>query len=511
MRITNNMIVNNTKVNMNLNKVNVDIYNNQMSNQKKISRPSDDAIVAIRSLRLSDNLSEVSQYYEKNIPDAESWLDVTETALVNMNKLLNDVYKECVNGSTDTLTADNRNAILKNLQALQDQVYQEGNADYAGRTVFTGYKTNQTLTFTNDENNTQYTLTENFTYHDIEETKYHANLVKVPKTAAEIAAGIPTEGVADNTDPTKSPMPDMIVNERIRLSYDNIDTNPAPEITVTYKDAAGVDQTQTITATVTNSKDWETAQYQIGDNEVLFIQDTGEIIVGKNVSEDLKTNKANIAVEYTKTGFKKGELRPEHYYDCTKTDTVSGHSVTYTKENQEITYMISANQLLAINTQPEEVFDSSIGRDVQELTNIVQAAIDAHAKITEIKGMMKEAQYEGEEIQAQLKLWLKAAEKEAAYADDNMQKVYGNYVTKFQNYMTDVNLTITDVGSKASRLALTKDRMCSQKSNIEELKSTNEDRELSDIVIDYTAAYTAYTASLQAASKINSSSLLDFL
>ena len=173
--------------------------------------------------------------------------------------------------------------------------------------------------------------------------------------------------------------------------------------------------------------------------------------------------------------------------------------------------MISANQLLAINTQPEEVFDSSIGRDVQELTNIVQAAIDAHAKITEIKGMMKEAQYEGEEIQAQLKLWLKAAEKEAAYADDNMQKVYGNYVTKFQNYMTDVNLTITDVGSKASRLALTKDRMCSQKSNIEELKSTNEDRELSDIVIDYTAAYTAYTASLQAASKINSSSLLDFL
>ena len=306
MRITNNMIVNNTKVNMNLNKVNVDIYNNQMSNQKKISRPSDDAIVAIRSLRLSDNLSEVSQYYEKNIPDAESWLDVTETALVNMNKLLNDVYKECVNGSTDTLTADNRNAILKNLQALQDQVYQEGNADYAGRTVFTGYKTNQTLTFTNDENNTQYTLTENFTYHDIEETKYHANLVKVPKTAAEIAAGIPTEGVADNTDPTKSPMPDMIVNERIRLSYDNIDTNPAPEITVTYKDAAGVDQTQTITATVTNSKDWETAQYQIGDNEVLFIQDTGEIIVGKNVSEDLKTNKANIAVEYTKTGFKKG-------------------------------------------------------------------------------------------------------------------------------------------------------------------------------------------------------------
>ena len=44
------------------------------------------------------------------------------------------------NGSTDTLNQDDRNIILKQLPAMSDQVYSEGNADYAGRTVFTGYR-----------------------------------------------------------------------------------------------------------------------------------------------------------------------------------------------------------------------------------------------------------------------------------------------------------------------------------------------------------------------------------
>ncbi|MDE7062881.1 MAG: flagellar hook-associated protein 3, partial [Lachnospiraceae bacterium] len=86
MRITNNMIMSNTKININGNKTSLDTLNNQMSSQKKISSPADDPVVAIRALRLRSNLSQINQYYEKNIPDAESWLEVTETALTNMKK-----------------------------------------------------------------------------------------------------------------------------------------------------------------------------------------------------------------------------------------------------------------------------------------------------------------------------------------------------------------------------------------------------------------------------------------
>ena len=58
MRVTNNMMLRNTTSNINNNKYSVNSLNNQMSSQKKISRPSEDPVVAIRALRLRSNLSE---------------------------------------------------------------------------------------------------------------------------------------------------------------------------------------------------------------------------------------------------------------------------------------------------------------------------------------------------------------------------------------------------------------------------------------------------------------------
>ncbi|MCI9137694.1 MAG: flagellar hook-associated protein FlgL, partial [Lachnospiraceae bacterium] len=160
MRVTNSMISRNSMKNMNNNKVNVDTLNTQMTTQKKINRPSDDPIIAIRALRLRSNLNELNQYYERNIPDAQSWLEITEGALTNMEKILDNIYEKCVDGSTDVKTQEDRAAILKDLQSLRKQVYAEGNADCAGRTVFTGFKTNSQLTFLENEKDTTYEITE---------------------------------------------------------------------------------------------------------------------------------------------------------------------------------------------------------------------------------------------------------------------------------------------------------------------------------------------------------------
>ena len=168
MRITNNMIMGNTKTNINGNKINVDTLNSQMSSQKKINKPSDDPVIAIRALRLRSSLSQINQYYEKNIPDAESWLEVTETALNNMKKVLTDIHTLCVNGATGTMNEEDRNTVLKQLQALSKQVYSEGDADYTGRTLVTGYKTNNTLTFQTDSTDS-YNIKEYLSYENMEE------------------------------------------------------------------------------------------------------------------------------------------------------------------------------------------------------------------------------------------------------------------------------------------------------------------------------------------------------
>ena len=135
MRVTNNMITSNTKSNINANKVLVDKYNTQMTTQKKINKPSDDPVIAIRSLRMQTSLSHIDQYLNNNISDANSWLNVTDTRSL------------CVKGATDTLKEDDRRTILNQLKSLSDQIYAEGNADFSGRTVFTGYRTTEQLTF----------------------------------------------------------------------------------------------------------------------------------------------------------------------------------------------------------------------------------------------------------------------------------------------------------------------------------------------------------------------------
>lgn len=51
MRITNKIMQNNNLSNINTNKILQDRLSTQMSTEKKINRPSDDPVVAIRALR----------------------------------------------------------------------------------------------------------------------------------------------------------------------------------------------------------------------------------------------------------------------------------------------------------------------------------------------------------------------------------------------------------------------------------------------------------------------------
>ena len=508
MRITNNMILSNTKSNINSNKLLVDKYNTQMTTQKKISKASEDPVIAIRSLRLSTTMCQINQYAENNIPDAIAWMNVTENALTNMKDILTDIRTQCVNGSTDTLTSDDRQTILDNLKALSEQVYSEGNAEYAGKSVFTGYRTSDTLTFQQDEPDTTFEIEQSFDYRDLEEKRYYTGEVAIP------------EAVTDNTVPCDTKISENSF-ERVRLAYNGDVT--IDNFSYSYVDEAGDKQNVTLVADGTaqngfkvyeTEKEWEAAAGErvVADDEVIFIEETGEFIFGKDVANTISDNRAEISVDYTKKGFGNGEAKPYYYYDCRDiSDDDARHHVSYTKEDQDINYTTASNTVTTINTQADMIFDTEIQRDVNELVNIVQRSINANTKVEKLKTMMAEAQYQDEDSQKMLQGYLDAAQKEADYADDNMQKTYENYITRFDSYMESVNIAIIDVGSKQNSLKLTQVRVENQQTTIEELKSNNEDRDISDIIIDYYASYNAYTSSLTAAGKLNESNLLQYI
>ena len=506
MRITNNMITNNTKTNINNNKILVDKYNNQMTTQKKISKASEDPVVAIRSLRLQTNLNHIDQYVDNNIPDAESWLETTSTALGNMKDILTDIRTQCVNGSTDTLTADDRKTLQQQLGALVDQVYTEGNADYAGRTVFTGYRTSSMLTFQEDTSDTVYEITQDFDFNDINEHRYYFGATEVPTVVDSTTTDCQTD-VSEET------------LYRYRLAYEGVD---GTNLSLSATDSTGATSALTVEVYATQ-EDWEAASAAgtTFTSDAVLIEESGEIIFSPDMADTLKDGEATLSITYEKTGFDKGEVRPEYYYDCkdlslctrdaagTWTDLTK--QVSYTKENQEINYTIANSTLLTVNTQASDVFTTDIQRDVEELISCVEYAISAHDKVDKITAMMTETQYADDESQAKLQTYLDAAQKEADYADDNLQKTYGSYITNFDNYLTNVNTAITNVGSMQDRLSLTKTRVENQQTTISELKTNNEDRDLSDIIIDYYASYNAYTASLTAAGKLGDQTLLNYI
>ena len=166
---------------------------------------------------------------------------------------------------------------------------------------------------------------------------------------------------------------------------------------------------------------------------------------------------------------------------------------------------------MTINTQIHDVVSADCYRDLAELTDIVQAAINAHTTVSNIESMIASVDYTSDTEQMYLKDCLEKANKQMAYADDQLQKVFGRQISHFEKYMNRVNLAITDVGTRGDQLSLAENRISNQKTTFTQLKSNNEDEELSDVTIDYTSAYTAYQASLQAAGKIDDMSLLDYL
>ena len=150
MRITTKMMQSTSLRNLNTNKYRQENLVNQMSTGKKITRPSDDPVIAIRSLKLNSTVDKIDQFYEKNASDADSWLDLTRSALATVMEVLGDVKKDAVSMKSTYKEVKERDAIIKNLKMAIEEIYSTGNADSAGRSVFTGYRTDMPLSVKTD-------------------------------------------------------------------------------------------------------------------------------------------------------------------------------------------------------------------------------------------------------------------------------------------------------------------------------------------------------------------------
>ena len=212
MRITNKIMQNNSLYNINNNKITENQLNTMMSTGKKITRPSDDPVIAIRALRLRSSVTQISQYYEKNAKDAESWLDVTADALSTVTAVLTDCVKQATKGANMDLTLDDLSTIVTQMGALSKEYYSTGNVDFAGRYIFTGYRTDNALSFDR-------TTTADYT--DINDEFNAGNIGTSTRVTG--MSKLSSENILNDSSETVYQSDIVEVNVgRLRLSYDTL-------------------------------------------------------------------------------------------------------------------------------------------------------------------------------------------------------------------------------------------------------------------------------------------------
>lgn len=512
MRITNQMLTNNMMSNINKNKYNLNKYDEQYATGKKIQRPSDDPIVAVRALKLRTNLVQLNQYIDKNIPDALAWMDVSESALKNVNQLLTDMNSYCVDGANDDLTVEDRNSIIQNLLELRTQIYQEGNANYVGRQVFTGYKTDQSLTYSSADDlaRQQYKIKEDFKGTDLESITKVVGSYGVPGDTTAI-----NPGDYDNA-------PTTIEAYRLRLAYGSLGDvgDISCELNFTKEDGTKV----TISGTDANSKIMNSTDanaYQVGDDEIHFLADTGEVIMGKNVYNTLR-NSSDISVNYDKLKFSEGDLRPENFFECStyklddNGDRIAAAGggfetdIDYEKQDQKIEYEINFGQNIAVNVQARDAFSHDIGRDIEELKALADDVTATEQKIAEVKKLREDGN-NSDQLNEDLDKLLEQMNTELVLKNSALQKGFSSAITSTQKQQEKLNIAIADLGSRYSRVELTDSRLDKQKTDFTDLLSSNEDVDMAEAYISLSMAQLIYNASLSAASKAVSNTLLDFI
>lgn len=627
MRITNKIMQKNNLSNINTNKIYQDKLSNQMSTQKKINRPSDDPVVAIRALRLRSSVTEVTQYYSKNIPDAESWLSVTEGALKTLSDVTTNMIKLCTKGANGPLKTEDRQIILEQLKALGEQVYATGDADYAGRYVFTGYRTDTPLSF-DAEQNIKYTITEQLNnsiidsvtkvntgkLSELNSANYNKDNMKdiiedditdvtvhrirlayddcyldgevkisfqagrrVPKqdvmekTEKQPDGSYKTvyekeaDGVTDKLDEDGNPIPVMVPAYEKEANGDlkqDADGNPIP---VYVKDEYGevVYETNADGSTKFEKDDkgriiydtvvWPSADpkveiktmhpyddpnpynyigaedengFKIHGNEIVFIPETGELLLGEKRYQELMevkdddttlANESEIRVTYGKEHWQKGDLRPEHYFYCKSNPGDPAKEIVYNKsyldvdaERQDIEYDVGYNQTIRVNSTADQCFKHGIGREVDDLLTAIQDVLDLEA-LQESMSKMMEGLEDGSENKKILQNQMDALNKALTLAKNKEQRLFEEGQTAFQGYLDDTSLCITECGTRSSKLALIENRTQNQKTTFETLKSENEDIDITEVAIQLTSAELTYEAALMATGKVSQTTLLNYV
>ncbi len=534
MRMTNKIMRNNSIYNINQNKILQDQLTNQMTSQSKIVRPSDDPVVAIRALRLRNNVTTVTQYNEKNAEDAKQWLKLTADALLTINSVLDGLYEQAETSANKYQTSDGLKILLEQMDSLTKEFYASGNVDYAGRFIFSGYRTDTPVTFTSEDIREMEKHPRSF---EIEEKLNYKQISTINYTNYDVV-----DGPILTSDTTSYEQ--GVTNKdlyRFRLSYEALDADSIQiqdkdgnilkmdaqgNTTCTDKDGNPLPAGHPLNdITITQYQDPEAAYKAVADGSctgIAFCPSSGELVFGQDFYKNNLKEGDEFTFTYNKSSWVDGDVNPVHYFKCTETKDIGDGTMTdvrktayNTREKQEgkdqdIYYDVGFNQQIQVNSRADEVFTHDVGRDMDDFKHCLKALQGIETKKKEIEDKMKEFPEDSAEYKDYDRR-LKAVSKAEDYIRENIHQKFENQITKYQQYQDDTRVAMTNNATRQSRLDLISTRLTNQQATFKELQTDNEGIDVTEVAVELTSSEMTYSAALMATSKIMQTSLMNYI
>lgn len=142
MRVTTSMMTSSFLTNLNNNLSAMQTYQNQLATGKRITKLSDDPVGVLGSMNARVKLARLEQYQD-NVSSVKDILKQTETALKEINKMLQTGYERAVQVTSDTYEPEDRDAAAAEMAQLKDHILKLGNTKVSNQYIFGGYNSNK--------------------------------------------------------------------------------------------------------------------------------------------------------------------------------------------------------------------------------------------------------------------------------------------------------------------------------------------------------------------------------
>lgn len=136
MRISHQMLHQNSLTNMNNSMSRFQKAYNEALTGKQVTKPSDDPYGASKAMELKSALV-TNEQYERNTGEAKLWLDETDQTVNSMVNVMQRVRELAVQGNNETLSPEDRASVASEVEELTKQLRQFADSKVNGVDLFT--------------------------------------------------------------------------------------------------------------------------------------------------------------------------------------------------------------------------------------------------------------------------------------------------------------------------------------------------------------------------------------